>query len=166
MKRNIDFLILWHAWQDVEVSQYVIWVNVVEVILVPGMSLCIPVDPEGREDKNSNESVWLPLAMLLTVYVKHWLIMCSVLKKDLLIQKLSTSCTVFILNPLIAKKNCIRKCRLFMSSAEYSCKLFKLIFAYRQTVWTQIRLEQSDLGPHCLQKWLLKVTGRRQSRRQ
>ena len=34
-----------------------------------------------------------------------------------------------------------------------------IIFAYRQTVWTQIRLllkEQSDLGPHCLQKWLLK----------
>ena len=30
--------------------------------------------------------------------------------------------------------------------------------AYQQTVWTQIRLllmEQSDLGPHCLQKWLL-----------
>ena len=46
-----------------------------------------------------------------------------------------------------------------MSSAEYSCKLFKPIFAYSQTVWTQIRLllkEQSDLGPHCLQKWLLK----------
>ena len=46
-----------------------------------------------------------------------------------------------------------------MSSAEYSCKLFKPIFAYRQTVWTQIRLlleEQSDLGLHCLHKWLLK----------
>ena len=46
-----------------------------------------------------------------------------------------------------------------MSSAEYSCKHFKPIFAYRQTVWTQIRLlleEQSDLGPHCLQKGLLK----------
>ena len=46
-----------------------------------------------------------------------------------------------------------------MSSAEYSYKLFKPIFAYRQTVWTLIRLlleEQSDLGPHCLQKWLLK----------
>ena len=30
-----------------------------------------------------------------------------------------------------------------------------LLFAYRQTVWTQIRLlleEQSDLGPHCLQQ--------------
>ena len=42
-----------------------------------------------------------------------------------------------------------------LSSAEYSCKLFKPIFTYRQTVWTQIRLllkEQSDLGPHCLQK--------------
>ena len=46
-----------------------------------------------------------------------------------------------------------------MSSAEYSCKLFKPIFAYRQIVWTLIRLlleEQSDLGPHSLQKWLLK----------
>ena len=46
-----------------------------------------------------------------------------------------------------------------LTSAEYSCKLFKPIFAYRQTVWTLIRLlleEQSDLGPHCLQKWLLK----------
>ena len=41
-----------------------------------------------------------------------------------------------------------------MSSAEYSCRLFKPIFAYRQTVWTL--KEQSDLGPHCLQKWLLK----------
>ena len=41
-----------------------------------------------------------------------------------------------------------------MSSAEYSCKLFKPIFAYRQTVWTLIRLllEKSDLGPHYLQK--------------
>ena len=40
-----------------------------------------------------------------------------------------------------------------MSSAEYSCRLFKPIFTYRQTVWTLIRLllkEQSDLGPHCL----------------
>ena len=46
-----------------------------------------------------------------------------------------------------------------MSSAEYSCKTFKLIFAYRQTVWNLIRLlleEQSDLGPHSLQKWLSK----------
>ena len=46
-----------------------------------------------------------------------------------------------------------------MSSAEYSCKPFKPIFAYTQTVWTLIRLlleEQSDLGPYCLQKRLLK----------
>ena len=44
-----------------------------------------------------------------------------------------------------------------MSSAEYSYKLFKTVFAYRPT-WTLIRLvieEQSDLGPHC-KKWLLK----------
>ena len=56
-------------------------------------------------------------------------------------------------------KTCIWKYRLFMSSAEYFCKLFKPNFAYRQTVWTLIRLpleEQSDMGPHCLQKWLLK----------
>ena len=48
-----------------------------------------------------------------------------------------------------------------------SCKLFKPIFANRQTLWTLIRLllkEQSDLGPHCLQKWL-KITSRWQSRR-
>ena len=46
-----------------------------------------------------------------------------------------------------------------MLSAEYSCKFFKPIFAYRQTVLIQIRLlleEQSDLGPHCFQTWLLK----------
>ena len=56
-------------------------------------------------------------------------------------------------------KTCIWKCRLFMPSAENSCKLFKPISAYRQTVWTLIRLlleEQADLGSHCLQKWLLK----------
>ena len=63
------------------------------------------------------------------------------------------------INRYDAKKNYIWKCRLFMLSAKYSCKLFKPIFAYGQTVWTLIRLhleEQSDLGPHCLQKWLLK----------
>ena len=41
---------------------------------------------------------------------------------------------------------------IFLSSAEYSCKLFKRIFAYKQTVWTQIRLLLKELGPHCLQK--------------
>ena len=75
---------------------------------------------------------------------------------------------MFHIYPLNAMKICIWKCRLFMSSAEYSCKLFKPIFAYRQTLWTQIRLllkEQSDLGPHCLQKWH-KITSRWESRRQ
>ena len=46
-----------------------------------------------------------------------------------------------------------------MSSAYVVCCIFLQTFAYRQTVWTQIRLllkEQSDLGPHCLQKLLLK----------
>ena len=36
---------------------------------------------------------------------------------------------------------------------------FQTYYSYRQTVWTLIWLlleEQSDLGPHCLQKWLLK----------
>ena len=38
-------------------------------------------------------------------------------------------------------------------------QLSKPTFAYRQTVWILIRLllkEQSDLGPHCLQKSILK----------
>ena len=43
-----------------------------------------------------------------------------------------------------------------MSSAEYSYKLFKPIFAYRQSVdpdqTAPTGEEQSDLGPHCLQK--------------
>ena len=36
---------------------------------------------------------------------------------------------------------------------------FQTYFCIQATVWTLIRLllkEQSDLGPHCLQKWLLK----------
>ena len=45
-----------------------------------------------------------------------------------------------------------------MSSAEYSCRLFKPIFPYRQTVDPDQTApkEQSDLGPHSLQKRLLK----------
>ena len=51
-----------------------------------------------------------------------------------------------------------------MSSVYVVCWIFlqtfqTYFFAYQQTVWTQIRLllkEQSDLGPHYLQKWLLK----------
>ena len=50
-----------------------------------------------------------------------------------------------------------------MSSAYVVCWTFlqtsQTYFAYRQTVWTLIRLlleEQSDMGPHCLQKWILK----------
>ena len=49
-----------------------------------------------------------------------------------------------------------------MSSVYVVCRIFWQTFktyfciqAYRQTVWTQIRLlleEQSNLGPHCLQK--------------
>ena len=50
-----------------------------------------------------------------------------------------------------------------MSSVYVVCwiflQTFQTYFRNRQTVWTQIRLllkEQSDLGPHCLQKWLFK----------
>ena len=47
-----------------------------------------------------------------------------------------------------------------MSSVYVICCIFlqtfqTYFFAYRQTVWTQVRLlleEQSDLGPHCLQQ--------------
>ena len=54
-----------------------------------------------------------------------------------------------------ASENVVCLCRLLHLLANFS----KLHFAYRQTVWTKIRLllkEQSDLGPHCLQQCLLK----------
>ena len=50
-----------------------------------------------------------------------------------------------------ASENVVCLCRLLHLLANFS----NLHFAYRQTVWTQIRLllkGQSDLGPHCLQK--------------
>ena len=50
-----------------------------------------------------------------------------------------------------ASENVVCLCRLLHLLANFS----NLHFAYRQTVWTQIRLllkEQSDLGPHCLQQ--------------
>ena len=50
-----------------------------------------------------------------------------------------------------ASENVVCLCRLLNILANFS----NLFFAYQQTVWTQIRLllkEQSDLGPHCLQK--------------
>ena len=50
-----------------------------------------------------------------------------------------------------AFENVVCLCRLQNILANFS----NLFFAYRQTVWTLIRLllkEQSDLGPHCLQK--------------
>ena len=54
-----------------------------------------------------------------------------------------------------ASENAVCLCRLLNILANFS----NLFFAYRQTVWTLIRLlleEQSDLGSHCLQKWHLK----------
>ena len=67
-----------------------------------------------------------------------------------------------------AKKTCIWKCHLFMLSAEYSCKLFKPIFAYRQTVWTLIRLLWGAVwsGSILFAKMTFKITSRWQSRRQ
>ena len=50
-----------------------------------------------------------------------------------------------------ASENVVCLCRLLHLLANFS----NLHFAYRQTVWTQIRLllkEQSDLDPHCLQQ--------------
>ena len=50
-----------------------------------------------------------------------------------------------------ASENVVCLCRLLNILANFS----NLFFAYRQTVWTLIRLllkEQSDLGPHCLQQ--------------
>ena len=49
-----------------------------------------------------------------------------------------------------ASENIVCLCRLLNILANFS----NLLFEYRQTVWTHIRLlleEQSDLGPHCLQ---------------
>ena len=42
-----------------------------------------------------------------------------------------------------------------MLSAEYFCKLLKAIFCIPANSVDPDQ-EQSDLGPHCLQKWLLK----------
>ena len=53
-----------------------------------------------------------------------------------------------------------------MSSAEYTCKLFKPIFAYRQTVWTLIRLLLVWSGSTLFAKMTFKITSRWQSRRQ
>ena len=49
-----------------------------------------------------------------------------------------------------ASENVVCLCHLLNILADFS----NLLFAYRQTVWTLIRLlkEQSDLGPHCLQE--------------
>ena len=54
-----------------------------------------------------------------------------------------------------ASENVVCLYRLLHLLANFS----NILFAYRQTVWTSIRLllkEQSDLGPYFLQKWLLK----------
>ena len=54
-----------------------------------------------------------------------------------------------------ASENVVCLCCLLNILADF----LNLFFAYRQKVWTLIRLllkEQSDLGPHCLQKLLLK----------
>ena len=50
-----------------------------------------------------------------------------------------------------ASENVVCSCRLLNMLANF----LDILFAYRQTVWTLIRLlleEKSDLNPHCLQK--------------
>ena len=59
---------------------------------------------------------------------------------------------------------CIWKCRLFMSSADYSCKLFKTISAYRQTMWIQIKLLPVWSGSTLFAKMTFKIKTRWQSR--
>ena len=75
------------------------------------------------------------------------------LKKKLSSAVVVTGALILILKTprKTASENVVCLCRLLNILANFS----KLFFAYRQTVWTQIRLllkEQSDLGPHCLQK--------------
>ena len=61
------------------------------------------------------------------------------------------------------------KCCLLFKSAACNQVYFGLIFSWKQTIWTQIRLllrEQSDLGPYCLQYRLPRNINRCESKRQ
>ena len=81
-------------------------------------------------------------------------------KKKLYLEKKSPICCLWSLSmehlPLRCQeklhlKNVICLCCLLHLLANFS----NILFAYRQTVWNQIRLllkEQSDLDPHCLQQ--------------
>ena len=79
-------------------------------------------------------------------------------------KKKKTSAAAYLITTLTLKaprnpasENVVCLCHLLHLLANFS----NIPFAYRQTVWTQIRLlleEQSDLGPHYLQKWLLKYS--------
>ena len=65
-------------------------------------------------------------------------------------------------------KKCIRKWCLLKLSAACKCSRQGFISAYRQTLWTQIRLilwEQSDLSPPCFLVSRFKWTKRRCTRR-
>ena len=73
-------------------------------------------------------------------------------RKEMCLQKQAFKKKTMMVN---TSENVVCLCHLLNILANFS----NLFFAYRQTVWTQIILllkEQSDLGPHCLQKWLLK----------
>ena len=70
---------------------------------------------------------------------------------------------LWLLNPLPAMEKKTSEHVLCLSCMQH----VKLISAYRQTVWTQIRLlleEQYDLDPHCLQQRCFKWTPRQYSR--
>ena len=73
-------------------------------------------------------------------------------RKEMCLQKQAFKKKTMMVN---TSENVVCLCRLLNILANFS----NLFFAYRQTVWTQIILllkEQSDLGPHCLQKCILK----------
>ena len=93
-----------------------------------------------------------------SVLYRHVFVMGSRRRRD---EKQIMTKSIVTYEPIDAQteKNCSRrtalersevkllvKCRLFMSSAEYSCKLFKPIFTYRQTVWTLIRVKHRGLA--------------------
>ena len=109
-----------------------------------GSTIALPERCSGELIKNNENLLFFKNEIFLTKNVK--------------IQRLhAIKATLFTRNigtPLKCQENMHLK-MLSVYAAEYSCKLFKPIFAYRQTVWTLLRMlleEQSDLGPHCLQK--------------
>ena len=98
-------------------------------------ALIFRISTVSRVKRHGQYSCW-PLSWVINTELKQDIITLKVPRKS-------------------ASENVVCLCRLLHLLANFS----NLHYAYRQTVWTQIRLllkEQSDLGPHCLQQWLLK----------